>query len=410
MSVKIIVRVFKGIVLMLSAPEMSPEFLALCEFQLALLSQSFGASQTVVYLTQSWRSPNSSQLVPVAIYPHSDYPLLESSPVLLTPREPRDSNTSAILPLNHDTNLQLVLPLSYQEIVMGLLVTKRDDRNWQTEELAQIEKIVQTIAIACILERKQVWYENNLIEIEQLRLVEQEQLSNFLHQLRNPITSVKTFGKLLFKRLFAQGENQKIVTGLLRETEHLQDLLKQFEIKTIEPQETTFLLPGNSLTLEPVIITEIIEAVISSAVPIAAAKDIELVQELLDTLPLVYGNTQGIREVMQNLLDNAIKYTPPSGKVKINTLTKQGLVGVGIHDTGCGIPAVVQERIFERHYRGIQEGNQIPGTGLGLAIAKDLVDQMQGKIELISPNGDYFAIEPKGEGTTFILWLPLEPK
>lgn len=407
MSVKIIMRVFKGIVLMLSAPEMSPEFLALCELQLALLSQSFGASQTVVYLTQSWRSPNSSQLVPVAIYPHSDYPLLESSPLLLTATESQAPHNAAILPLTDNATLQLVLPLSYQEMVVGLLVTKRDERNWETQELAQIEKIAQTIAIAFLLEQRQSWYEDNLIEIEQLRLVEQEQLSNFLHQLRNPITSVKTFGKLLFKRLFAQGENEKIVTGLLRETEHLQDLLKQFEIKTLEPQQTTFLLPGDSLTLEPVAITDIIEAVISSAQPIATAKDIELVQELSEHLPLVQGNTQGIREVIQNLLDNAIKYTPEGGKVKINTLTKTGLVGVGIHDTGYGIPPVVQKRIFERHYRGIQEGSEIPGTGLGLAIAKDLVDQMRGKIELISPNRNYFDVEPRGEGTTFILWLPI---
>ncbi|TVQ46870.1 MAG: GAF domain-containing sensor histidine kinase [Gloeocapsa sp. DLM2.Bin57] len=374
---------------MLSPPEMSSEFLALCDFQLALLSQSFNASQTVIYLTT-----NSTQLVPVVVYPNSDNLLLESSPPLLNGIDIQDSQTDIV---------RLVLPLIYDEMVMGLLVTGREKKEWSETELTQIEKITQTIAIACLLEKRQAWYQQNIIDIQQMRLVEQEKLSNLLHQLRNPLTALRTFSKLLFKRLFGQEDNQKIVTGLLRETEHLQDLLQQFETKTLEPQNSTLLLPA---ALE---IKDILATVVNSVQAVAENNNIELITELEETFPRVQGNPQALREVIQNILDNAIKYTPPGGKVKINTLTKPGWGGIAIHDTGYGIPPEVQERIFERHYRGIQAEGDIPGTGLGLAIAKNLITEMGGNIELISPNQDYFDVKPRGEGTTFIIWLPLKP-
>lgn len=380
---------------MLSPPEMSSEFLALCEYQLALLSQSFGTSQTVVYLTN-----NSTQLVPVVVYPHNDSLLLESSTLLLNPTEVENSQPEMV---------RLVLPLIYEEMVMGLLVTVREKKEWEETELRQIEKIAQTIAIACLLEKRQVWYQQNIIDIQQMRLVEEEQLSNLLHQVRNPLTALRTFSKLLLKRLFGQEDNQKIVTGLLRETEHLQDLLLQFETKTLEPQNSTFLLPGNTLTCEAIEINPILATVVNSVQPVAESKNIELIIDLPETFPPVKGNPQALREVIQNILDNAIKYTPPGGKVKVNTLTKSGWGGIGIHDTGYGIPQQVQEKIFERHYRGIQAESDIPGTGLGLAIAKNLVDQMRGNIELISPNQDYFDVTPRGKGTSFMIWLPLKP-
>jgi signal transduction histidine kinase len=408
-----------------SNQDISSYFLDLCESQLALLVETVGATQTAIYLSQTPETNDPTQLIPIAVYPHMDLKSLKQE--FLTPDKKGiflpiseennqliDCLETDILPFKYNNNAQLMTPLIYQEMFMGLLITKREDREWEANELTQIEHIAQTIAIACLLEHRQGWYQQNLVEMQQLRLIEQEQLSNFLHQLRNPLTALRTFGKLLLKRLFSDQQNQKIVNNLLRETEHLQELLQRFEANAVKPQEKTtikgiksFLLPGNELILEPISLNTVIEDVLNSGQAIAEAKEIEIIVELSEIIAPVLANAQALREIFQNLLDNALKYTPQGGKVKINNLTKLDLQGIAIHDTGCGIPESIQERIFERNYRGIQASGDIPGTGLGLAIAKDLVEQMQGKIELISPNYNYFNTQPRGPGTTFIVWLPI---
>jgi signal transduction histidine kinase len=109
---------------------------------------------------------------------------------------------------------------------------------------------------------------------------------------------------------------------------------------------------------------------------------------------------------MSNLIDNAIKYTSAPGKIFITTETQENWVRILVTDNGCGVSLVDQPYIFERHFRGEKTQQEIPGSGLGLAIAKELVEQMQGKIELLSPS--YVLADNQGEsagGSTFIVWL-----
>ena len=80
--------------------------------------------------------------------------------------------------------------------------------------------------------------------------------------------------------------------------------------------------------------------------------------------------------------------------------------GIAIGDNGLGIPPEDLDRIFERHYRGVQSSSEIPGTGLGLAIAKDLIEQMQGEIQVFSPALFGAGLTNK-LGSTFIVWLPV---
>ncbi len=147
-----------------------------------------------------------------------------------------------------------------------------------------------------------------------------------------------------------------------------------------------------------------------SAQAIAEEKGIEIISNIPQDLPLVTTNSKALTEVLNNLIDNAIKYTPQGGKVSI-AIEKQQLdskfksLGIVIKDTGYGIPPEDQNHIFERHYRGVQAEGDIDGTGLGLAIAKELIEQIQGEIKLVSPNN--FSQDSRFPGTTFIIWLPL---
>ena len=425
----------------------SSEFIALCRSQVALLTQGLGAAWSILYLTQGLVKDAQTQLSPVVTYPEGKkiWQSKEQANLTLDSLIPRSyltpqlpSASTSEKQHNFVANLtgeiddgedkvtvvgqrQIVLPLIHEELVMGLLVTSREDRQWNETELHQIEKIAKTISIACHLDQSQLWYQEQLSSQLYLR----ERLDDLLHQLRNPLMALRTFSKLLFKRLLNSERDSKVAQSIIRESDHLQELLQQFEtwMDTFDaqqrnmvpldvnplalPQASTALLPSRDVLLcEALVVTEILEPLINSAVAIAQDKNLEFITDIPTHLPQVQANAQALREVLGNLIDNAIKYTPSGGKVIIQAGIEQKLPqgefqGIVISDSGDGIPLEDQAHIFERHYRGIQSTGDIPGTGLGLAIAKELVEQMQGKLELIN--------NPLSEqrGATFLVFLPV---
>ena len=218
--------------------------------------------------------------------------------------------------------------------------------------------------------------------------------------------------------------------SLLEQSDRFQELLEQFEAESrksrqdepyslnnastplLDTSDNTnsqgnFLLPSYS-ELDTINLQSIFVPLLNTAQAIAMERQIELAINLPATIPLVTGDVTALREIFNNLIDNALKYTPPQGKVQIDAKITPidadvNLLGIAIQDTGYGIPSDVQAKIFERHYRGVQAQGDIPGTGLGLAIAQELAIKMKGEIELISPNN----LASDSPGTTFIVWLPI---
>ncbi|MGL5879472.1 MAG: sensor histidine kinase, partial [Xenococcaceae cyanobacterium] len=288
-----------------------------------------------------------------------------------------------------------------------------------------VEQIANTLAIACYLDRRQLWYKQQLDRQENLRTIEHDRLDTFVHQLRNPITALRTFSKLLLKRLLPSDRDRSVAQGILRESDRVEDLLKQFneeiELRSLErsplilPEANSvstsnFLLPSSFFESEYLLVVEVLLPLLPSFEAIAQEKQIELISQLPANLSAVRANAKALREIFSNLIDNAIKYTPPGGRVEIiagiesNTPTGN-YQGIAIGDTGYGIPLEDRQHLFERHYRGAQAEGDIPGTGLGLAIAKELLEKMQGKIEVISPARSQN--DSSLPGTTFIVWLPI---
>jgi signal transduction histidine kinase len=166
--------------------------------------------------------------------------------------------------------------------------------------------------------------------------------------------------------------------------------------------QSSFLLPSSTEQLHPVDLSQILEPLLNTAQAIATERNIELVNHLPPIIPSVVGDLAALREILNNLLDNALKYTASGGKVQLDLeMSRDKMLGIAVKDTGAGIPVEDQKRIFERHYRGVQAQGDISGTGLGLAIAQELGTKMQGEIELISPNN----LAENSPGTTFIVWL-----
>ncbi len=441
----------------------SSDFLALCREQIALLTQGLGANLSIVYLTQELVETPSGEakLIPVVIYPETAllppgeetaeataYKQLQVGNVFILPNQQRrlltagsESPTSSQEPeipgasqphLKEEylfSGNQIVLPLVYEGVMMGLLVTGRKDRAWNEHEESQIQRIAQTLAIACILDQRRAWFEQQLHEQQILQEKQRDLLDNLLHQFRNPLTALRTFGKLLLKRLRPGDANRDAATSIVRESDRLQELLQQFDqvidlteadLAPLHLPEEVFveatiqkdakpplLLPGTGDKAVDCSLADILEPLLISAKAIAQERKLKLITEIQQNSPLVRANVKALREVLTNIIDNALKYTPTGGKILIQAgQEKANFQGIVISDNGPGIPPQDLEHLGERHYRGVQAQTEIPGTGLGLAIAKQLIEQMQGEIEVFSPaiNSKYTSSD--APGTTFIIWLP----
>jgi signal transduction histidine kinase len=430
----------------------STEFTTLCQSQMNLLRKGLGAVWSIVYLTEELTEDGQAQLFPFAIYPQTDSNSLSKLPAVGLPeiwQQLKSRSLAQLLPANLiiDTynpikskweteskeRQQLILPLIYQDTVLGLLVAGRKDRDWQEAELRQVEEIASTLAIARFLELQYQWTQEQLVAQQNLRRIEHDRLDDLLHQLRNPLTALRTFSKLLIKRLLPEDRNLSVAKSILEQSDRFQELLQQFEAETEstsaedsaltlsttsvhllaenQTNQGNFLLPGTNSELESINIKHILEPLLTTAKAIAEERKINLIANMPNSIPAVVADFKALREVLNNLIDNALKYTPAGGKVCLDIQKEQlirgkKMLGIAIKDTGYGITLKDQERIFERHYRGIQAESDIPGTGLGLAIAKELIAKMQGEIELISPNN--LEQDTNSPGTTFIVWLPMQ--
>jgi two-component system phosphate regulon sensor histidine kinase PhoR len=132
--------------------------------------------------------------------------------------------------------------------------------------------------------------------------------------------------------------------------------------------------------------------------PLAGRKELGLRVEPFRDVPPVRGDRGQLKQVLTNLLDNAIKFTPEKGMVRVNAVCAQGRVTVAVLDTGIGIPADDLPRIFERFYRVDKaRSRELGGTGLGLAIVKHIVEAHGGSVSVESR---------LGEGSTFRFTLP----
>jgi two-component system phosphate regulon sensor histidine kinase PhoR len=153
------------------------------------------------------------------------------------------------------------------------------------------------------------------------------------------------------------------------------------------------------LTQERVDIVPIIDHVSVALKALADKKEIQLETDINgEELPHIQGDASKIESVITNLVNNAIKFTPEQGKVKISAEHQGEELVIRVSDSGIGIPKTDLLKIFDRFYRVYRPGTEIQGTGLGLAIVKQIITMHNGRVEVDSE---------EGEGTTFTIFLPL---
>jgi two-component system phosphate regulon sensor histidine kinase PhoR len=138
----------------------------------------------------------------------------------------------------------------------------------------------------------------------------------------------------------------------------------------------------------PVDVAEVLELCAETTQLRAGRKRIQFDVHIPPDIPRVRGDVRLLREVVQNLLDNAVQYTSPGGKIFVEATHDPSSVTISVEDTGIGIPLADQERIFERFYRvDAARSREEGGTGLGLSIARHIVESLGGRLTVESEVG-----------------------
>lgn len=229
-------------------------------------------------------------------------------------------------------------------------------------------------------------------ELEQMK---NEFISNVSHELRTPITSIKSYVDTLCNhgdKLEAE-IYKEFLQIIDNEADRLMFLINDvLELSRVE--EGT-----REIEMQPMPIRQACEYATRAVNMMAKEREIELILDIEENLPLVNVNQESIERVVINLLTNSIKYTPNGGKIslKASLLAANNEVRVDVTDTGIGIPEECIDHIFERFYRVERKVHTIKGTGLGLTIVKKIVEKHGGHLSVQSA---------LGQGSTFSFFLP----
>jgi len=224
---------------------------------------------------------------------------------------------------------------------------------------------------------------HDITELRKLERIRRDFVANVSHEFRTPLTAIQGFAETLIGGAIDDPQNRGRFLGIILEHSRrlarlTEDLLKlsQMDAERLE------------LEIRPANVAQLIESCYETSQRRALEKDLSLSLNLPSQLPDVAADARRIQEVLQNLLDNAIQYTLPGGKIVLSAELRNGEVVFTVSDTGIGIPRADQPRIFERFYRvDVARSREAGGTGLGLSIAKHLVEAHGGRIWVDSEVG-----------------------
>jgi two-component system phosphate regulon sensor histidine kinase PhoR len=235
---------------------------------------------------------------------------------------------------------------------------------------------------------------HDITELRKLERVRRDFVANVSHEFRTPLTAIQGFTETLLAGASDDPHNRDRFLGIIlahsrRLARLTEDLLRlsQMDAERLE------------LEVRRISVGQLIESCYETALRRAQEKELFLSLDVPKQIPDVAGDARRLQEVLQNLLDNAIQYTLPGGKIILSAEIRDDEVVFSVTDTGIGIPQADQPRIFERFYRvDAARSREAGGTGLGLAIARHLAELHGGRIWVESE---------VGSGSTFYFSVPI---
>jgi two-component system phosphate regulon sensor histidine kinase PhoR len=232
-------------------------------------------------------------------------------------------------------------------------------------------------------------------EIRRLERIRQEFVANVSHELKTPLSVIKAHIETLLDGAMDDAQHRgRFLDQISRQADRLHALILDL-LSLARLESGSELFDFQSVALEGVVLT-----CLERHRPRAVARNQSLALANPDAPPVaVWADEEALDQILENLLDNALKYTPEGGRIEVSWRAAAGQACVEVTDDGIGIPEGDLPRIFERFYRVDKaRSREMGGTGLGLSIVKHLVQAMDGSVS---------ATSRLGQGTSFVVWLPL---
>jgi two-component system, OmpR family, phosphate regulon sensor histidine kinase PhoR len=234
---------------------------------------------------------------------------------------------------------------------------------------------------------------HDITELRHLEGIRKEFVANVSHELRTPVSNIQGYAETLLQGAMDDKENAKEFLEIIHsDAQRLAALINDLlDLSKIESGKMSLNLELNNLQ-------DIIDSVFDKLSKKVKEKSIKFSSDISEGAKYIYSDKDKITQVLLNLVENAIKYTPDKGKIKINTVKEKDFIKIDVIDTGIGIPQEHIPRIFERFYRVDKaRSRELGGTGLGLAIVKHIVH---------AHNGEVWVSSIPSKGSTFSFTLP----
>lgn len=235
---------------------------------------------------------------------------------------------------------------------------------------------------------------HDFTDLRRLERVRRDFVANVSHEFKTPLTAIQGFAETLLAGALEDAQNNRRFVAIIRDhalrLARLTDdllMLSRIEAGRLE------------LNLRPIQVEDFVAPCVEIIRQKTESGQLSFELDCPPGFPAVRGDAGRLRQVLQNLLDNAVQYTPPGGHIRLAEEVRDGHAVITVADTGIGVPESDQERIFERFYRvDAARSREVGGTGLGLAIAKHIVEAHGGRLWVESA---------VGQGSRFHFSIPL---
>jgi two-component system phosphate regulon sensor histidine kinase PhoR len=265
--------------------------------------------------------------------------------------------------------------------------------------LGDITPVILSVSISPVQgepgEEKAMVVFHDLTRLKKLEQIRTDFVVNVTHEMKTPLTAIIGYLETIQGGAINNIEDtKKFIDIILRQSQRLNRLVEDLMI--ISKLE----LGEINLQFENVSINEALNGALPVVAVKAEAKKIAVENNIAGNLPQVFADFDRLTQILVNILDNAVKFTPDSGKITIDAKHDNGYVVVSISDTGVGVPKEEVQRLGERFYRVDRDrSRELGGTGLGLSIVKHLMIAQRGKMEIESQ---------LGQGTKVSLFFPIQ--
>lgn len=266
-------------------------------------------------------------------------------------------------------------------VIVAHDVTEREQLDVERERLLAVQREVTQVLVE---------QNHRLRELTQMK---DDVVATVSHELRTPLTSIRGFVELLLDGK-SEGFDPEQIRMLKTIDRSSRQLLQVAEDLLADPGGGQGLRVKFAATNLSTLARDAVDTMAATA----ASRDIGL-RLVVDRPVIILGDNSRLHQLFANLLSNALKFTPPGGRVEVQVSALDHFARLDVLDTGPGIPTDQREQLFERFYRLASSTSQgVPGTGLGLAIAKSVVEAHEGTIQIV---------DTPGWATTFRVHLPL---